>query len=176
MKNVLKGLWVGSLAVSLLAGFALAVRAEDDKPMMGGPGRIERMKEKLGLSDDQVTKIKDLFKKKGQENKPLRDQVKIDMDTLQQKVDSKASDGEIKKVLDALSADRQKLESARREIEDQLKTILTPTQQAKFVLSMKERGREMMGKWMKNHKSKMNKGNDAPSDPPAGDQGSPTGN
>ena len=129
-----------------------AMNDSGDRPegMQGGMmgGHLEKMKEKLGLSDSQASKLKDFFKKQMEDMKPLRDQVKIDMDTLQQKVDTKASDGDVKKVLDALSADRKGMEAGRKKMEDQLKEILSPTQQAKFVLGMKERGREMMGKWM----------------------------
>jgi Spy/CpxP family protein refolding chaperone len=153
---------------ALTFGFALAVHADDDQaapggekaaPMgdNGGPddaqggmmgGHFDRMKEKLGLSDGQASKLKELFKKQMADMKPLRDQMKIDMDTLQQKVDTKASDADVKKVLDALSTDRKNMEAGRQKMEDSVREILDPTQQAKLVLSMKDRGREMLGKWM----------------------------
>jgi Spy/CpxP family protein refolding chaperone len=156
-----------SLLAALTFGFALAVHADDDQAAPGGDkpaamgdnggpddmqggmmGRhFDRMKEKLGLSDSQASKLKDLFKKQMEEMKPLRDQMKIDMDTLQQKVDTKASDTDVKKVLDALSADRKSMEAGRQKMEDAVREILNPTQQAKLVLSMKDRGQRMMGKW-----------------------------
>jgi Spy/CpxP family protein refolding chaperone len=158
---------LGSLLAALTFGLALAVQADDDQAAPGGDkpaamddnggpdgmqggmmgGHFDRMKEKLGLSDSQASKLKDLFKKQMGEMKPLRDQMKIDMDTLQQKVDTKASDADVKKVLDALSTDRKSMEAGRQKMEDSVREILDPTQQAKLVLSMKDRGRRMMGKW-----------------------------
>jgi Spy/CpxP family protein refolding chaperone len=195
MKKVMKGLWVGSLAMSLLASSALVVRADDEKQSagdspaaMGGQGGdpdgmgggmmgggAERMKEKLGLSDSQATQLKTLFKKQMEGNKPLRDQMRIDMDTLQQRVDLKASDSDIKKLLDKLEAERKEMDSSREKMKDQLKTILSPTQQAKMVLGMRAKGMQMMGKWMKRHKGGMNKEKDSSSDAPGGDQDSNTG-
>ena len=179
MKKVMKGLWIGSLVAGLLAGSMLVARADDDKPMMGGEdggtGRIEKMKEKLGLSDSQVTQMKDLFKKQMEGNKPLRDQMKIDMDTLQQKVDLKASDSDIQKLLDKLEGEQKEMSRSREKMKDQLKSILNPTQQAKFVLGMRARGKEMMGKWMKRRKDGMNKGSHSSPEAPAGDQDSDAG-
>ncbi len=161
-------MWLAGLMAAVLAGAAWTAYADEDKPAAddngqmsmddngGGPGGMQGgmmgghfdwMKKKLDLSDSQAEKLKDLFKKQMDENKPLRDQMKIDMDTLQQKVDLKASNGEIKKVLDALSTDRKSMEAARQKMEDAVREILDPTQQAKFVLSMKDRGQRMMGKW-----------------------------
>src|SRR5580658_9005793 len=162
-----KWMVLGSLLAALTFGFALAVQADDDQAAPGGDkpaamddnggpdgmqggmmgGHFGRMKEKLGLSDSQASKLKDLFKKQMDEMKPLRDQMKIDMDTLQQNVDTKASDADVKKVLDGLSADRKNMEAGRKKMEDAVREILNPTQQAKRVLSMKDRGRQMMGKW-----------------------------
>jgi Spy/CpxP family protein refolding chaperone len=157
-----------SLLLALIFGSIPAVHADEDQAAPGGDkpaamddnggpdgmqggmmgGHFDRMKEKLGLSDSQAAKLKDLFKKQMEETKPLRDQMKIDMDTLQQKIDTKASDADVKKVLDALSADRKSMEASRQNMEDAVREILSPTQQAKFVLSMRDRGRQMMGKWM----------------------------
>lgn len=62
---------------------------------------------------------------------------------MQQKVDSKASDSDIKTLLDKLKDDRKALQEAQERSMEKIRTILTPTQQAKWVLSM---GRGM-GKW-----------------------------
>ena len=118
--------------------------------MMDG-SRMDKLKEKLGLSDDQVSKLKDLFKSQGETMKPLRDQMKIDMDTLQQKVDTKASDGDVKKLLDKLEADQKEMQAGREKMKDQLRAILTPTQQAKMVLGMRKMGMGMMERWKGRH-------------------------
>jgi Spy/CpxP family protein refolding chaperone len=182
---------VGSLATVLFLGYGL-VKAQDapaadnqggDKPAMQGdhkPGdwgkdRIEHLKDKLGLTDDQATQLKEAFQKQGEAIKPLRDQEKIDMDTLQQKVDTKASDSDIKALLDKLKEDRKTLQDTQERSMEKFRMILTPTQQAKWVLSM---GRGPMGQWdgkkkgdWKEHKK--DGGDDgsakpAPNDAPAG--------
>ncbi len=164
-------MWLAGLTAAALVGAAWTAYADDDKMAAddsgkmfmddngGGPdgmhggimgGHFDWMKKKLGLSDSQADKLKDMFKKQIESMKPLRDQMKIDMDTLQQKVDTKASEETIKKLLDALKADRKNMEAARQDMEDRVREILSPTQQAKFVLMMKDRGRRMMGKWRGN--------------------------
>ncbi len=143
----------GSLATALFLGYGLA-KAQDapaaddqggDHPAMqgdqgkdadGGKDRIEHMKDKLGLTDDQAAKIKEAFMKQKEAIKPLRDQEKIDMDTLQQKVDSKASDADIKALLDKLKADHKLVMDTQERSMDKIRTILNPTQQAQMVLMM----------------------------------------
>jgi Spy/CpxP family protein refolding chaperone len=106
--------------------------------------RIEKMKEDLGLSDDQVTQIQKLFSEQMGSIKPLRDQLKTDMETLQQKMDSMAKDPEVKEVLEKFKSDRKILEEAQAKLMDRLSAILTPTQEAKAILEMDKRGRGMM--------------------------------
>jgi Spy/CpxP family protein refolding chaperone len=162
-----KKLWLVALMTTALVGTAFTLYADDaqapaggdDKPGMGqgtdpgpdggmmGGDHMDKMKEKLGLSDDQAAKLKDLFKSQMEANKPLRDQMKIDMDTLQQKVDMKASDGDIKKLLDKLDSENKEMQASRDKMKDQLRSILTPTQQAKMVLGMRKMGMGMMNRW-----------------------------
>ncbi len=165
-----KKIWLAGLMAVALAGTALTASADDsqapagdnDQPGMGqgmcggmmGGGRLEKMKEKLGLADGQVSQLKGLFKSQGKTMKPLRDQLKIDMDTLQQKVDQKASDGDLRKLLDKLDAESREMQAGREKMKAQLRSILTPTQQAKFVLGMRGKGMQMMKKWREHRKEK----------------------
>lgn len=171
-----KLIYLGSLLTVLVLGPVMTIRADENQPSTGdgekmgmkgdmdspeaGKGRLEKMKEKLGLTDAQATQLKDLFQKQREDTKPLRDQVKIDMDTLKQKVDTKASDSAVKGTLDALSADRKAMQSDREKFMEKIRTILTPTQQAKFVLGMKARGGEMMKKWKEHGKRPSGEGKD----------------
>jgi len=169
-------IWLAGLMAVALAGAALTTYADDDQApagdndhpgmgqgmddgMMGG-GHMAMMKEKLGLTDDQAAKLKDLFKGQMEANKPLRDQMKIDVDTLQQKVDMKASDGDIKKLLDKLDGEQKQMQASHEKMKDQLRSILTPTQQAKMVLGMRKMGMGMMNKWKGHHGKKDGKGGD----------------
>lgn len=160
-------IWLAGLMAAALVGTALTTYADDDQapaggdnhPGMGqgmdggrmGGGHMDMMKKKLNLTDDQASKLKDLFKGRMEADKPLRDQMKIDVDTLQQKVDTKASDGDIKKLLDKLDAEQKQMQASREKMKDQLRSILTPTQQAKMVLGMRKMGRGMMDRWKGHH-------------------------
>ena len=163
MKKFSRLFLVGSFATALFLGYGLAkadnsMATDDnggDQSAMNtdhqnnmdhdgmGKGRIEHLKEKLGLTDDQTTQLKEAFKKQEEAIKPLRDQEKIDVDTLQQKVDIKASDSDIKTLLDKLKEDHKIVQDAQERSMDKMRTILNPTQQAKWVLSMRDR----MGAW-----------------------------
>jgi Spy/CpxP family protein refolding chaperone len=199
MKKFFRLFLVVSLATVMFLGYGLA-KAQDQNPpaddqggdnpaMQGGDhgdygdwgkDRIEHLKDKLGLTDDQAAKLKEAFKKQMEANKPLRDQEKIDMDTLQQKVDTKASDSDIKDALDKLSADHKSMQTAQDNSMDKIREILTPIQQAKWVLTMRHSmmdhkwGGKKKGDWKK-HKDG---GDDAAAQPAPADTpvDTPTGN
>ncbi len=145
-----KKMWLVGLMAAALMVPALTALAQDNPAPGGQPGgqqggmNLERMKEKLGLSDDQVSKLKDLLKAQMEAGQTFRDQLKADIDVLQQKVDSKASDGDLKKALDTLVADRKAMEANRQKTEDMFREILTPLQQAKMVLGMQSIGARRM--------------------------------
>ena len=156
MKKFSRLFLVGSFATTLFLGYGLAKADEQmaadnqggDQPAMSadqpdhdgmGKGRMEHLKEKLGLTDDQATQLKEAFKKQEEAIKPLRDQEKIDVDVLQQKVDTKASDSDIKTLLDKLKEDHKTVQDAQERSMEKMRTILNPTQQAKWVLSMRDR-------------------------------------
>jgi Spy/CpxP family protein refolding chaperone len=197
MKKFSRLFLVGSLATAMFLGYGLA-KAQDQNPPTDDQGgdhprmqdgdhgdhgdwgkdRIEHLKDKLGLSDDQATKLKEAFKKQMEANKPLRDQEKIDMDTLQQKVDIKASDSDIKALLDKLKDDHKQIQDTQERSMDKIRAILSPTQQAKWVLTM-QRGmmhRQWDGKKKGDWKKHKDNGEadvaptpaDTPADTPAG--------
>ena len=154
---MLKPILCAGLLGLLACNPALAEQGKDSKACGGwcqpgagqdwgakGGNRMDMMKKRLDLSDGQVSKLKELFKKQREEAKPIRDQLRIDMDKLRQKVDTKAADSDLKDLLDQLQKDRQTLQSAREKLTDQLRDILSPAQQAKFVLGMRNRGMKMM--------------------------------
>ncbi len=146
MTKLLKNIGLGVLASGLFFGSVLAVYADDaatkddnGTAQKGDHGWNKKgcgdmWKKKFGLTDDQSQKLKDLFKKQREDTQALADQVKVDTDTLRLKVDTKASDDDIKALLDTLSADKKQLKAKRETFSDQFKSILTPTQQAKFLL------------------------------------------
>lgn len=160
MKKLLGWAGLGALSLFLLLGGIQLLHADD--PSSGdndGPSKLDKghgwdkggpmgmWKERMGLTDDQVTKLKDLLKDQREATKTLADQMRVDMDTLKLKIDSKAADDTIKSLLDNLSAEKKKLQAKREDFINQAKQILTPTQQAKFLLAMKDHGR-----WGRGHR------------------------
>ncbi len=133
---------------------ALSARAQDDGPDAGeqaGPppemgGRMAaKMKEKLGLSDDQAAKLKDAMKAHGEAMKPIGKQLKELMEKLHSQVEDKASDGDLKATLDALRNARKSMMDEQEKFHATVAGVLTPTQQAKFVLGAAHEMRARMG-------------------------------
>ncbi len=120
----------------LVAVFCISLfsYAEEGKKDMHEKDRIVKMKEKLGLSDDQVTKIKAVFADSKKNIEPLKKQYEADLKSLKDKVKAGVADSELKILLDALQADDQKMMDARKNIMEQMKAILTPLQQAKDII------------------------------------------
>ena len=123
------------------------LRAEDEG--MGpehhemGP---EKMKEKLGLSDEQAEKFKASFKAMREAAKPLREKMKGTMEKLRDQVKNKASDSEIQATLDELRANEKAMQDAHQKARDDSASYLTPTQRAKMALFMMRRMHEGAGK------------------------------
>lgn len=142
MKTWISLICIGSLAAVLTLGSVVSAKANDEIGEKGQEQgvKIDKMKTKLGLTDDQVTKIKALKESRETETEPLHKQMKADMKTLAAKVKAKASEVDIKAALDAVRTDQENIETAKKKHMDQMEEILTPTQQAKFLLHMKEHG------------------------------------
>ncbi|MDE2491343.1 MAG: periplasmic heavy metal sensor [Elusimicrobia bacterium] len=145
----MKRIIVAALAAALLAG-PLTVRAQDGSGG-GMRGRMEsRLKARLGLSDEQVSKLEAAAKAHRAEMKPLRDKARAALRKLRERVRAKASDGEVAAALSALTAARRDEAAAEEKYQESL-TFLTPTQRAKLLLgamAMRERmsrRREMRG-------------------------------
>jgi Spy/CpxP family protein refolding chaperone len=161
------------LAAGLIFGSTLSARA-DESAVKGGEGVAQmdesRAWEKGGwedtctkscdLTDDQKTKLKAIFKKQRESTQPLVDQIRVDMDTLKLKVDAKASDDDIKTILVNLDSEKDKLATVRDGFEDKLDALLTPTQEAKFLLAKSEH--DKWGKMsVKKHDGEMMKKDEA---------------
>ena len=130
------------LAGGLIAVFAAmpAVRAEDQSPSMKYSKHREmtgeKWKEKLGLSDDQVAKLKSAMKARREAVEPLRKQLKEDMEKLGGQIKLKNSDSEIQATLDRMESTHKAMQAEREKFISSLKSFLTPTQRAKMLLSM----------------------------------------
>jgi Spy/CpxP family protein refolding chaperone len=134
-----------------------------DEPQgeMGGKW-VDRMKEKLDLTDAQVSRIKQVFENQKSTAKPIREDLKTQTKALAQKMKAGAGDGDLKSILDKIDQDRKNLDAARQQNMEALRGILTPTQQAKAYLAMAKRGMARMGHWKKG-----GRGADSPQGTPA---------
>jgi len=150
MKKISNLMFAGCLAAVLFLNFGIASankgpEGNGDKADHKEMNRLGGMKEKLGLTDEQAAKMKDIWKSQQETMKSLRDQERVDMALLRQKVDAKASDSEIRTVLDKLSADRKAIQEAQESMTKKMKSILTPTQQAKMLLGVAHHMEGMRG-------------------------------
>jgi len=151
------------LALGLLVGLSTTslVSAKDKEakgpkecsPKAGAMG--DRMKERLGLTDEQAAKLKDLRESNQKEMRALQDKVQDETTAIKRKLRDGAGDSVLKPLLDKLQADHETLQAKRKANMDKMREILTPTQQAKMLVMMGRRmgpggwgGRD--GQW--NHK------------------------
>jgi len=139
--------FAAGLAAVLFLGAPFTARADEDGATggkgNGGGKNIEQLKKELHLTDDQVAKIKSLRESRRPEMESLQKQMKTDVETLRSKIKAKASEGEISSAKEKVKADREAMQAARKSGMEQMKEILTPEQQAKLGLMMKEH----KGKW-----------------------------
>jgi hypothetical protein len=116
-----------------------------------GQGRIEEgmkehLKKALELNDEQAKKVDELNKADHDNSKLLKDKVEADLANLKVLVDKKAGDEELKTAIEGLKQDHKAMQEAHQKHMEAMQAILSPTQQAKAVLMMREHmGHSMMG-------------------------------
>jgi Spy/CpxP family protein refolding chaperone len=98
--------------------------------------RQARAAKKMGLTEDQQKKLKALGEKYGPQQKQLGEERRKLVKDLAQKVKTQAKDADFQATLDALAKNRGSAEALRDKREKESRAILTPAQQAKFVLRM----------------------------------------
>ena len=156
----------GTLLLVLLVGIGLLFAQEGPFPgprkmvgMRGGPGslfnRVDRFADEIGLTDEQVEKIKDIRNKNAKEIIDLNAEKKkaeIDLRKLMEDPDAKSSAIEklAKKVMEQENAIRTAQLDAMLEIRD----ILTPEQRAKLKEAIQSRRQEMRDKREQNRLEK----------------------
>jgi len=110
--------------------------------------RVEKLKKKLDLTDEQAAKLKEAWKGQREAVKPLRERMKKELEQLKTQVDKKASDSEIQATLDQLKASREEMRAQMKKTLESTEAILTPTQRAKMALTMAKKRRKMFG-WLR---------------------------
>ncbi|MFI5350583.1 MAG: Spy/CpxP family protein refolding chaperone [Elusimicrobiota bacterium] len=152
----MKPLMSAALAAALLTPglWAVAARAQDDAPPpppeqsehQDAGKMADRMKEKLGLTDEQAGKLKDAMKTHGDAMKPIGQQMKDGFKKLGEQIKSKASDADIQASLDSLKTARKAMAEEQEKFHDALAAFLTPTQRAKMLIGAEMRMRREHGK------------------------------
>jgi Spy/CpxP family protein refolding chaperone len=131
MKNTLPVVLIWSLLVASPIALAGTAHAADSKEHHWDAAKMQK---KLGLSDDQVTKLNSVMQAEKDTMKPLWDKQKELMKKLDEQVKAKAADADIQTTLDSMKANQKAMMDQREQFQSQKAGILTPTQQAKMML------------------------------------------
>lgn len=97
------------------------------------------MKKELGLTDDQVSKLKAIRESQKAAIKPLRDKQQELNQKLQGQVKNKASEADIQATLNEIRSNRKAMTDQIQQFHQQKEAILTPTQQAQIAVKMQNR-------------------------------------
>ena len=131
----------GSIAVItvFLAGLSLVPALAHDMGCMEGGmtgrhGKGDHFKEALGLTDEQVAKMRSINESRDKAIKPLRRKQRDLTMKLKDRIEDKASDAEIKPLLTEMRANREAIKAQAKQFRDEKNAVLTPTQQARMML------------------------------------------
>jgi len=94
----------------------------------------KKMQKKLGLTDDQVTKLNAVRDAEKSALKPSWDKQKDLMKKLKDQIANKAADSDIQATLSEIKANRKAMADQMEQFRSQREGILTPTQQAQMLL------------------------------------------
>jgi Spy/CpxP family protein refolding chaperone len=111
----------------------------DGQDHRDGLGMMDRLKDKLDLSDEQLKEIKSISQKDREKSQTLREKLKTDVGNLSEKLKSGADGGVLKSLLEKVYADQNSLAVFRQKQMEETRNVLTPTQQAKWVVGMGEK-------------------------------------
>lgn len=131
-------------AVLMLAVAGPGWAGEGDREMKGGKprgGPGGRMAAWLDLTPEQSTKIKALMTAHRKATRELRDKRSDATRALRYLVEDQGSDSAITAKLNDLKSANDALQAAQKKHRDEMAKVLTPTQQAKFVLGMGRPGK-----------------------------------
>lgn len=129
-------------AAGLLAGSLLLpamIRAEEHGEK-GKESRLEKMREKLGISEAQAEKLKAARRAKRDASEATRAELKAAMRKLSDQLEDKAPEKDLAATLERIAAARKEQRAEMEKFEAGMREILTPTQRAKMLVAMKKRG------------------------------------
>lgn len=183
MKRMLVALMVAG-AAWMVAGDAMAEPPGGDG--MGPPHkegamkkframRLAELQEALNLDDKTMLKLNEVLKKNDDKRDALHKEAREGMRQLKDLMDAqKPDEAKVTAALDKLAASRDKLHNIQIEQMNEARKLLTPIQQAKFVLHMdkfRKHMREMLRKSWQHHGQGPGPGPGGPGMGPGGGMG-----
>jgi Spy/CpxP family protein refolding chaperone len=122
----------------------------DRQDQRDGSGMMEGLKEKLDLSDEQINEMKSIRQKGREKSKTLHEKLKAEVRNLSEKLKAGADGAVLKSLLEKVYADQKILEAYRQKQMEETRNVMTPTQQAKWVVGMVENRRAGRDQFDKN--------------------------
>ena len=118
--------------------------------------QVARLQEKLDLDDATTAKVSAVFRKYDEQRMQIGPALRKDMESLKALMKSeKPDEKELKPILDRLSDGHLKMQALMNQQAAEVRTLLTPTQQAKFVLQMNKFRDHFKGKAPRGHGPEM---------------------
>ena len=141
MKVMMSGLGAAALVALALSGVAAAQDQEPRGPRPGGgpggPPPIERMMERLGLSEDQRAAVHAVIEKDQDAIRPLGDAARQAHEAFQKALDAESPDvTRVGQLALAMNAAQKKFDAARKAEMEKIKAILTPEQRERLEQAM----------------------------------------
>lgn len=148
MKYISSALLVAGLITGPASTASLHAEKEQQEDMgdSAQSERHEKMLKKLGLSDEQMEKMKAATKTHMETIKPLRKELRADMKKLREQIKNRAGDAAVAATLGKLELTRKAIQAENEKMKAATVELLTPTQQAKMLLKMMKQMHDGPGK------------------------------
>lgn len=101
---------------------------------LGAADSIEQWKTRLNLTDEQANKLQEASKAHQEALRPLADQAKEALETLNQQVRTQAKEDDIKATLDQVVHLQKSIQEEKDKFMQTTESFLTPSQRAKMIL------------------------------------------
>lgn len=99
-------------------------------------GQLRAWQDRLGLSDEQVAKIKAARSAHRQAMREISSTVRKDIRNLRDLVKSNAADSDLSAAISTLKQDRESQRKEREALSQDLGAVFTPSQYARYILQM----------------------------------------
>lgn len=142
MKRIGSTLLAAGLIAALAGGNVFAADKKGKAETGACEFRMGKRAKKLGLTEEQAKKIRELRKEAREAVKPLRKELKEKMRELKRQVRAMEGDDKIAATLKDVEKARKALRSAKEKQRGKIESLLTPGQRAKVLLAQAKRGKK----------------------------------